>query len=90
MSLLGSIEKSIFCRFFLTLAHRNVSELLVTYRNIVFCSYSLYFRSWVNSREQDEEDWNSVVGLSKGLENVEGRLLNVSFTHHLTNEGSQS
>jgi hypothetical protein len=68
------------------LTHGNVCELLVTNGNIVFGCYTLDFRRRIDSREQYEEDWNTVVGLGEGFENAERRLFDILFTHHFTNK----
>lgn len=90
MSFFGSVEQGVLSRFFLTLTHRNVGEFLIADRNVVLCCDSFDLRCGVDSREQDEEDWNTAVCLSKGLEDIEGRLLNVPLSHHFTDKSSQS
>lgn len=90
VTLVSSIKESIFSRFLLTLTHRNVSKLFVTKRDIVFRGNSFHLRRRVDSWEQHKEDRNTVVCFSKGLENVERRLLDVSLAHHLAHKGIQS
>jgi len=85
VSLLGCIEQRILGRLLLTLTHRDIGELLVADGNFVLGSHSLNLRCGVNSGEQHEEDWNSIVSLSECFEDAEGRLLDVPFTHHFSN-----
>lgn len=86
MTFFCSIKKRIFCRLLLSLSHRDICKLLVSNGNIVFSSDSLYFRSGVDTREEDEEDWYLIVSLSECFENAEWRLLDVFFTHNLSNK----
>lgn len=90
MTLFSGEEQGIFCWFFLSLTHRYISELLVFDRDVEFGSNSLNFRRRVNSGEKYEEYGSLLISLIKCFEDVEGGLLNVSFSHNLGNIVSQS
>ena len=86
MALFSCVEESIFCWFLLTLTHGDVSEFFVKSGDIELGCDTLNFGRWVDSREQNKEDWNTVVGLGESFENAERRLLNILFAHHLTDK----
>lgn len=86
MSFFCSIEKSILSWFLLTLTHRNVSELFVANGDVVFGGNTLDLRSRIDTREKDEEYWDTTICLCEGLEDTEWRLFDVFFTHHLADE----
>lgn len=86
MSFFCSIEERILGWFFLTLSHRNVSELFVTSRNIILSCNTLHLRCRIDSWEEYEEYWNTVISLGESLEDAKWRLLDVFFTHHLADE----
>ena len=86
MALFSCVEESIFCWFLLTLTHGDVCEFFVKSGDIELGCDTLNFGRWVDSREQNKEDWNTVVGLGKSFENAERRLLNILFAHYLTDK----
>ena len=86
MSFLSSIKQRIFCWLLLTLTHRYICKLFITNRNIIFGCHSLNLRSWIDTWEQHKEDRDSVTGLGKSLEDTKGWLLNILFSHTLSNK----
>lgn len=89
MPFLGSIKQGLFGRFFLSLPHRNVSELFITGRDVILGCHSFHLRRRVNSREQHKESRDALGGLSESIKYVEGWLLYILLTHHLTYKGSE-
>ena len=90
VSFLSGIEQGLLGDRFLTLTHGNVGELLVEDGDVVFGSNSFDFGSGVDTREEHEEDGDFVGGFREGFEDIEGRLLNIPFSHHFSHEGVQS
>lgn len=90
VALFGCVEERILCWLLLTLAHGNVGEFLVSDGDVVLGCDSLDFRSGVDTREEHEEDWDSVVGFSEGFEDAERRLFDVPLAHDLSDKGGQS
>lgn len=68
------------------MTHRDVGKLLVGSRDVVLGSDTFDFRRRVDSREEDEEHWDPVIGLSEGFEDAEWWLFDVSFAHHFAYE----
>ena len=86
MAFFSCVEEGIFCWFLLTLTHGDVCEFFVKSGDIELGCNTLNFGRWVDSREQNKEDWNTVVGLGESFENAERRLLNILFAHNLTDK----
>lgn len=90
VTLFCCVEERFLCWLLLTLAHGNVGEFLVSDGDVVLGCDSFHFWRGVDSREEHEEDWDSVVGFCEGFEDAERRLFDVSLAHDLSDKGGQS
>ena len=86
MSLFSGVEQRVLCRFLLTLTHGNVGELLVGSGDVILGGNSFNFGGGINTGEEYKEERNSLIRLSKGLKDVEGRLFDISLVHHLSDK----
>ena len=62
VSFLGSLCEYCVCSFLLTLTHGDIGKCSVFYL-LVVCETNLFdIRSWINTREQNEEGWSTWLG----------------------------
>lgn len=76
VTLFGGLLEHNVSVFFLTLTHRNVSESTGVNGLVVCETNLLHIRSWVDTREQNEEDGCLRLGFLVKFEDVERWLLN--------------
>jgi len=77
LSCLSSVSQASCCDFFLSLSHGNINESSVRHKLVVLSSNSLNFWSWINTREQNEEDWSRWRSFLVSGKDVEGWSFNV-------------
>jgi len=75
VALLSGLLKHDVGVFFLTLTHRNVGESTSIDRLVVSETNLFHVGSWVDTREQHEEDCSLRLCLSVKIEHIKGRLL---------------
>lgn len=80
-SLLACLFEFLDSFIFLSLTHRDVKEFAVSSCNVKGLSDSLDVWGRIDSREEDEEDWDKVRSLLEGLKDVERRLVDVLSSH---------